>query len=172
MRRGTELTASRSGQTIRLIALLDGNQIGQVLQDRSGTLQFTYHDEWRSREGAYPLSLSMPLSVREHSHDIITAFLWGLLPDNSRTLDHYGRIFGVSSANPVALLTYLGADCAGAVQFAPPEGVEALLGSADSDSDVEWLTEEEVAADSHRLRSFTDLPRMNTSVQNWPGCWS
>ena len=123
-------------------------QAGIVEQNPSGALRFRYHDAWRSAADAYPLSLSMPLAAAEHRHDVVTAFLWGLLPDNSRTLDHYGRLFGVSSGNAVALLAHIGMDCAGAVQFAPPEAPERAEGR------VERLTHADVAAE---LRSVLRL---------------
>ncbi|MGH7864282.1 MAG: type II toxin-antitoxin system HipA family toxin, partial [Candidatus Binataceae bacterium] len=101
---------------------------------------------------AYPLSLSMPLAAAAHKHEVITAFLWGLLPDNERTLDHYGRLFGVSAGNPVALLSHIGADCAGAVQFAPPEQAASLAGSALGAPTVEWVSESEIARELRTLR--------------------
>lgn len=138
--------------TVRLIALLDGHKIGHVLQDRNGQFVFVYMDEWRERQDAYPLSLSMPLTAAQHSHDPINAYLWGLLPDNSRTLDHYGRLFGVSPRNPAALLAHIGADCAGAVQFAPPDTIDSLL-TAIATPQVEWLTEDQVASELRTVRA-------------------
>lgn len=135
-----------------LVALLGGTRIGNVYQSSSGTLRFSYLEGWRQRKDAYPLSLSMPLTAAEHRHESINAFLWGLLPDNERTLDRYGRLFGVSARNPVALLAHIGADCAGAVQFAPPEGAEVLEGVQTSRGSIEWITEEEVAQELKTVR--------------------
>lgn len=147
-----DAAAARRGERVRLIALLDGMRVGQVHQSASGTLRFTYDDEWRENPAAYPLSLSLPLTAREHKHEPISAFLWGLLPDNGRTLDHYARLFGVSAGNPVALLSYIGADCAGAVQFAPPARANALLGTTRRASTVEWLSEADVAEELRTVR--------------------
>ena len=63
-----------------LIVLLEGTQVGAVTQ-KAGKLTFTYADEWRGAENAYPLSLSMPLAAKVHSHSAIEPFIWGLLPD-------------------------------------------------------------------------------------------
>lgn len=126
-----------------LIALLDGDVVGRVLRDRNGRMTFVYEDSWRSSAESYPLSLSMPLAAAEHPHAKIDAFLWGLLPDNANILDRWARRFRVSARNPFALLAHVGEDCAGAVQFATPERIDALVGAADSP--IEWLDEQGVA---------------------------
>lgn len=143
-----------------LIALLDGARVGLVEQDGRGRLRFIYDDAWRRDTNAYPLSLSLPLSAAEHGHDPTNAFLWGLLPDSTRTLEHYGRVFGVSSGNPVALLSRMGGDCAGAVQFASPDNVERLTASRSAEH-VHWLSEDEVADELRSVRQ-TGVP--STSV--------
>jgi len=130
-----------------LIALSGRTPIGRVLRNNNGRLKFLYEETWRSADDAFPLSLSMPLTSPEHSHEKIDTFLWGLLPDNATVLDNWGRQFQVSPRNAFALLSHVGEDCAGAVQFIPPERLEALL--AKRSAGVDWLTEQEVA---ERLR--------------------
>ena len=70
--------------TNKLVALLDGIEIGRVQRDARGRIKFVYDDEWRKAPDAYPLSLSMPLGAKEHGRTVTEAFLWGLLPDNER----------------------------------------------------------------------------------------
>jgi len=146
------LRAQRRSERHALVVLLNGTRVGDIYQSSSGTLRFVYLEEWRKDKSAVPLSLSMPLTAQEHRHEPITAFLWGLLPDNTRTLDHYSRLFGVSARNPVTLLAHLGADCAGAVQFAPPELAQDLEGSPSRADRIEWLTEREVAKELKTVR--------------------
>ncbi len=55
------------------------------------TATLVYDDHWRSMDSAYPLSLSIPLVVREHEHAQIEPWLRGLLPDNETILDRWGR---------------------------------------------------------------------------------
>jgi hypothetical protein len=78
----------------------------------------------------------MPLGSTEHGHARIEAFLWGLLPDNDRVLENWGRRFQVSPRNVFRLITHVGEDCAGAVQFVRAERLEELqkdnLNSCDS----------------------------------------
>ncbi len=135
--------------TNELIALLDGREIGSV-HYKNSRLSFVYRESWRADPDAYPLSLSMPLGSAEHGHTRIEAFLWGLLPDNDRVLENWGRRFQVSPKNVFRLITHVGEDCAGAVQFVSPERLEELQKEPAS-KEVKWLTEEDVA---ERLRAL------------------
>lgn len=140
-----------SERTPRLIALLDGRVVGAIYQGKRSQLRFLYEDAWRSAEDGYPLSLSMPLTAAEHGHTEVNAFLWGLLPDNERTLDHYARTFGVSARGPLALLAHIGADCAGAVQLVPPERLSEVRGHS-PEVRVDWIDEEEIARELRSAR--------------------
>ena len=68
--------------TKELIALLDGRETGRVVRDNRGKLTFTYNEQRRNAADAYPLSLSMPITLAEHPNTKIDPFLWRLLPDN------------------------------------------------------------------------------------------
>ncbi len=137
--------------TNELLALLDGKEIGSV-HFKNARLSFVYRESWRTDPDACPLSLSMPLGSAEHGHARIEAFLWGLLPDNDGVLENWGRRFQVSPKNVFRLLTHVGEDCAGAVQFVSPERLEVLL-KEPSSREVKWLSEEEVAERLRTLRA-------------------
>jgi serine/threonine-protein kinase HipA len=139
--------------TNELVALLDGNEVGRVRNDARGRLTFVYDSVWRGKAGAYPLSLSMPLAAEEHGPAAVQAFLWGLLPDNERVLDRWAKKFQVSARNAFALISHVGEDCAGAVQFVTPDRLEALTGS--KDDQVEWLDEPAIA---ERLQTLREDP--------------
>jgi serine/threonine-protein kinase HipA len=146
------VTASRgpnapSGWKTPLTALLDGRQVGWVCQSKTGTLRFAYDDNWRNDPEGYAISRSMPLTAEEHKNETISAFLWGLLPDNHTTLRHYGQLFGVSVTDPVALLAHIGADCAGAIQFATPDSIDALPSARREQPQIDWLSLDEVATE-------------------------
>lgn len=134
-----------------LVAFINGTRVGVVWQTARGKLHLTYDNAWRTAERAYPLSLSLPLSAADHDHQATEAFLWGLLPDNSKTLDRYARLFGVSAGNPAALLAHIGVDCAGAVQFAPPDKTKELA-TPGGRHRVDWLTDDEVASELRTVR--------------------
>lgn len=133
-----------------LIALLDGNEVGRVRSDARGRLTFIYDNAWRNAEGAYPLSLSMPLAAEEHGPAAIHAFLRGLLPDNEQVLERWAKKFQVSARNVLALISNVGEDCAGAVQFITPDRLETL--KTGRDDKIEWLDEPEIANRLQALR--------------------
>lgn len=137
--------------TRELIAVYDRQEMGRFVRDARGRVTLTYADEWRDADDAFPLSLSMPLTQREHGHAKTDPFLWGLLPDNEAILSRWGRRFHVSARNSFGLVAAVGEDCAGAVQFVRPDRLSAILGHAPSP--VEWLDEAGVA---QRLRALRE----------------
>lgn len=138
--------------TSREIAvLLEGVRAGTITET-NGRLRLRYDDSYCQLD-ATPLSVSMPIQVAEHGHGPVAAFLWGLLPDNDSVLQRWGQTFQVSPSNAAALLsTPIGADCAGAAQFATLEHADALLERAGS---IDWLEEGELA---QRLRDLSSDP--------------
>ncbi len=133
-----------------LVTLLDGKEVGRVHNDTRGRLTFVYDDQWRNAPEAYPLSLSMPIVSKEHGRSVVEAFLWGLLPDNEQVLARWAAKFQVSARNVFALISHVGEDCAGAVQFVTPERLEAIRSG--KEDKVEWLDESEVAKRLRLLR--------------------
>jgi serine/threonine-protein kinase HipA len=134
-----------------LVVLMGGVEAGRVSKGALDRLRLDYDTRWRSRRGAYPLSLSLPLSADEHDHETIESFIWGLLPDNELVLDRWAKKFQVSARNAFALISNVGEDCAGAAQFVRPERVAHVLG--EKGPQVEWLTEADVA---ERLRALRE----------------
>jgi serine/threonine-protein kinase HipA len=133
-----------------LVTLLGGKEVGRVHNDTRGRLTFIYDDQWRNDIEAYPLSLSMPIAAKEHGRAAVEAFLWGLLPDNEQVLARWAGKFQVSARNVFALISHVGEDCAGAVQFVTPERLEAIRSG--KEDKVEWLDEAELAKRLRALR--------------------
>jgi serine/threonine-protein kinase HipA len=132
-----------------LVVLLADMTAGTLTRQRGGQLRFDYNDDYRSRPGVTPLSVSMPAQIRSHADHTVSSWLWNLLPDNDAVLDRWARQFQVSASSPFSLLgTPIGLDCAGAVRFVPPELLEQ---KTDRPGEVTWLTDDEVA---ERLREL------------------
>ncbi|HRN51871.1 MAG TPA: type II toxin-antitoxin system HipA family toxin [Gemmatimonadaceae bacterium] len=131
---------------------MHNTHVADLHAQENARIELRYTDAWLKSREAIPISLSMPLSTAVHESKVVTAFLWGLLPDNTETLRHYGTVFGVSPRNPVALLTHMGEDCAGALQFVSPERLGAFTGTATGARQLERITDAEVAADLRRVR--------------------
>jgi len=134
-----------------LRVLVNGELLGVVAQRTNADLVLTYEPSWQERDDAFPLSLSMPLAQRVHGDQVVRPFMENLLPDNAQILDRWARQFHVSARNPFALLTHMGEDCAGAVQFVRANRYEEVI--AAGPGEIEWLTEEEVAV---RLRDLVE----------------
>lgn len=148
--------------TDTLIVLLAGAPVGKLIRARNGDLTFRYDDTWRTTREAIPLSLSMPLTSAVHGTEAVEPFLWGLLPDNEIVLTRWAQRFQVSARNVFALITHVGEDCAGAVQFVRPERLDVILNAPGME--VEWLSEGDVAARLRDLRAdhaAWRLPRDN-----------
>lgn len=140
-----------------LLVLLEGREVGLVRQ-KNGRLTFTYDNQWRNAPGAYPLSLSMPLAATEHPHSAIDPFLWGLLPDNELVLSRWAKNFQVSPRNAFALISHVGEDCAGAVQFVSQERRDELASTAPVET--EWLSDADVASRLRNLQADASAGRL------------
>jgi serine/threonine-protein kinase HipA len=133
---------------VSLYVCLEG-QVAGTLELAAAQPRFAYSQEWLAVRGVYPLSTSLPLQKAPFAGAMVTNFLWGLLPDNERTLSAWAREFRVSARNPVALLEHVGEDCAGAVQFVTQERLAAITGT--KRGEIEWLTDMEVENRIRRL---------------------
>jgi len=127
-----------------LIAYCQSNRVGIIERDKQkDNLTFRYDPKWRANRASYPISLSMPLAIEIHRHEKIEPYLWGLLSDNPTTLDMYGKRFGVSPRNAFKLLSHVGEDCAGAIQFVKPDKESAWIDQqSETVDDVKWIDEE------------------------------
>ncbi|MCO6558966.1 MAG: type II toxin-antitoxin system HipA family toxin [Bifidobacterium sp.] len=109
-------------RTKELYVFLDGQRIGTLREDEKGHHNFTYSDS----NGTAQLSLSMKRRPAPWTGKPVEAYIDGLLPDDRSIRQEIGRLYDVSSHNPFALLTAIGLDCAGGVQFVAPENVDLL----------------------------------------------
>ncbi len=128
----------------QLYAYHQDTRVGTVEWDRQrDQLSFCYDASWRSSAHAYPLSLSMPLAMEQHGDQAISAYLWGLLPDNEATLRTWGKKFGVSPRNVFRMMSRVGEDCAGAIQFVQPDRLESWLEPSNRGS-IQWIDSQEL----------------------------
>lgn len=111
----------------QLAVILGGRHVAELTRTRAGVLRLTYLDDAR-RVGATPLSLSLPPDSVSHAGAPVTSFLRGLLPENDAALDAIGRRYRIDTRDELALLSVIGKDCAGAVQFCVADEVEATIG--------------------------------------------
>ena len=117
---------------------------GQLIQDDSGRLIFTY-DETYVAEDRLSLSLSLPLRHEPYEGNNVKAFFSGLLPDNI-VRHRLARYLGVSEKNPFSLLEAIGGECAGALSLYP----EGAIPPEAKEEDAETL-------DDHKLKEILEL---------------
>lgn len=128
-----------------LIVLLEGRRIGVLREELSGHHTFTYD---ASAADDLRLSLSMPRRAEPWQGKPVEAFIDGVLPDDRDMRRRIaGQYDGVNANNPFSLLTAIGLDCAGGVQFVPLENG----GSLSLDENLKPIGEKEIGA---RLRSI------------------
>ncbi|NIJ82086.1 type II toxin-antitoxin system HipA family toxin [Xanthomonas cannabis] len=147
---------------MRLLTLIGDQVVGHLSSDAHGRPLFAYTRDWQQSKNALPLSLNLPLSREDHPTAAVGAVLWGLLPDNETTLQSWASRFQVSPRNPLALLSHVGEDCAGAVQFITEDRLEDVLSGA-SDS-IEVLTDAELETRLRRLRRDVGAARQVDDV--------
>ena len=146
--------------TDALLVYLGRRRVGVLTRNRHGKVELQYAEEWQSRRGAVPLSLSMPLAARHHSTKVVEPYLWGLLPDNELILERWARRFQVSPGSAFALLGQVGEDCPGAVRLLRPD----LVSLAGDRGGVDWLDERDVAERLRALRGDVSAWRSPTDT--------
>ena len=132
-----------------LWVFLSGERVGLAVRSLR-SVHFMYHPDYPT--AATPLSLSLPISPRAQD---VSRWIDGLLPNNERTRSRWAMAYGAASTDPFDLLsTPAGLECAGAVQFCPPEALPDL-----HSGELVELTDSEVA-DSLRdiMQDAEDAP--------------
>jgi serine/threonine-protein kinase HipA len=104
-----------------LAVWLYGSKVAQIDQQR-GRLRLAYTEEALGQYelGVPLLSLSLPLSRQRFTHDVVGAFLDGLLPEGEARRA-VARDVGVTSIDTYGLIRAIGRDCAGALVIQPDE---------------------------------------------------
>lgn len=127
-------------KTLRMV--LDGHIVGQLVQDNHGATRVTAHPT----EDLPRVSLAFPASGTAVKPRPTRAYLAGLLPDNEDVRVAIARRFKVSPESQFALMTVIGADCPGAIQFLTDQQLEEPVMQA-----LKPISDAEIA---QRLRDF------------------
>lgn len=142
-----------------LQVVISGIPAGTLCEHDTGAISFSYHEDY---EGL-PLSLNMPVSNAIYNDKLVRPYLFGLLPDNLETRRAIGREHGISGNNPFALLSVIGFDCPGAVQFCAEEQLGDLL---NREVTYKKISIEDIGA---RLKSLSDSSdeSWQTTQEHW-----
>ncbi|MFC4353442.1 type II toxin-antitoxin system HipA family toxin, partial [Fodinicurvata halophila] len=110
----------------------------------SGAISFTYHDDWLAWDHALPVSLSLPLRETPYRGEPVTAVFENLLPDSDSLRRRVAEKVGARGIDAYSLLSVIGHDCVGALQFIAGDNdlvdnTAALYGEAVDEETIEKL---------------------------------
>lgn len=117
--------------------------VGHLLKVPNGAIEFRYDREWLDHGKAFPVSLSLPLREDAWRGESVAAVFENLLPDSADLRRRVAERVGAAGVDAYSLLTAIGRDCIGALQFiagdAPPEGAQRISGEPVDDEAIEKL---------------------------------
>ncbi len=102
-----------------LNVFLNSRLVGELVRAPSGAIAFSYDASWLSWDHTFPISLSMPLREDRYIGDPVIAVFDNLLPDNREIRRRVAARTGAGDDDVYSLLSAIGRDCAGALQFLP-----------------------------------------------------
>lgn len=126
-----------------LNVFLNGRIVGQLLREASGAISFVYEDSWLAWENTLPVSLSLPLREDRYVGAPVMAVFENLLPDNEPIRRRVAERVGADGTDAYSLLSSIGRDCVGALQFLPdgeePQALDKLNGEERSEDEIAVL---------------------------------
>lgn len=141
--------ARRGASTLQV--LMNGRLLGAITRATSGAIAFSYAPEWLDWANAIPVSLSLPLSRERYVGASVTAVFDNLLPDNDDIRRRIAERIGAGGIDAYSLLSIVGRDCVGALQFIEAGTEPAPVGQIDA----EPVSDEDIA---HLLANLAAAP--------------
>ena len=109
-----------------LRVLLNNRLVGALLKEPSGAIEFRYARSWLDWEGKLPISMSLPLREDAYRGHPVVAVFDNLLPDSSQLRQKVAEKVGAEGTDAYSLLSQIGRDCVGALQFLPGDEDSAI----------------------------------------------
>jgi serine/threonine-protein kinase HipA len=125
--------------------------VGTLSRATDGAIAFAYNPAWLASETAFPVASALPLFKAKWQGDPVVAAFDNLLPDAEGELrEKIAARVGAQGKDVFSLLSVLGRDCAGALQFLP-------MNEAPAEQNMQFriISEEEMVAD---LRNLATAP--------------
>jgi len=126
-----------------LRVLLDNRLVGYFEKESTGAIHFRYDQDWLNWRDAVPVSLSLPLREDAYRGAPVAAVFENLLPDSDALRRRVAEKVGATGIDAHSLLSVIGRDCVGALQFVPegmvPGDVTDIRGEPVSDEAIEKL---------------------------------
>jgi serine/threonine-protein kinase HipA len=126
---------------VPLNVFLNSRLVGVLRRESTGAIDFQYMRDWLDWRGTFPVSLSLPLREDRYIGAPVINVFDNLLPDSDPIRKRVAERVGADGTDAFSLLTALGHDCVGALQFLP-DGIDP--GTA-GDADGKPVSDDEVA---------------------------
>jgi len=110
---------ARPRTRIPLNVFLNGRLVGTLRKQAGGAIDFQYATAWLSLEKSLPISLSLPLREDRYVGAPVVAVFDNLLPDNDLFRLRLAEQTAAEGVDAYSLLSAVGRDCVGALQFLP-----------------------------------------------------
>jgi len=142
---------ARRAKTQTLALWANGTYVGRWTVSARGGMELQYDPAWRASAVGRPLSLSLPFGLGDEplKGPAVEHYFDNLLPDSLAIRKRVAERFRTGSVEAFDLLSAIGRDCVGALQFLPegaaPEGHER----------VEGVEVDEAAIERHLLEVVT-----------------
>lgn len=96
---------------------MNNRRVGTLSREASGAVGFSYVEDWLDWDHAMPVSLSLPLRETPYRGEPVMAVFENLLPDSDQLRRLVAEKVGARGIDAYSLLTKIGHDCVGALQF-------------------------------------------------------
>jgi serine/threonine-protein kinase HipA len=142
---------ARRSKTQTLALWANGAHVGRWTVNARGDMELRYGPAWRASAVGRPLSLSLPFGLGDEplKGPAVEHYFDNLLPDSPAIRKRVAERFRTGSVEAFDLLSAIGRDCVGALQFLPegaaPEGHDR----------VEGVEVDEAAIERHLLEVVT-----------------
>lgn len=123
---------AKKSKRVPLNVFLNARLVGRLQRETSGAIEFQYDESWLSWKNTFPVSLSLPLREDRYTGAPVFAVFDNLLPDNNDVRRRVAARSGASGIDPHSLLSAIGRDCVGALQFLPDGDNPGKAGEVDA----------------------------------------
>jgi serine/threonine-protein kinase HipA len=127
----------------KLNIYMNGIWLGSLEKMTSGALFFAYAQSWIGEHSDFPISRKFPVREQKYQGAEVSAYFDNLLPDNEGIRERIAAKTHSASSEVFDLLSSLGRDCVGALQFQkaelPPPLLEDAKGHPIDDKEIEKI---------------------------------
>ena len=172
---------ARSRTHVPLGVFVNGRRVGRLRKETSGSIDFQYDGSWLEWDHTFPISLSLPLREDRYVGTSVVAVFDNLLPDSDAIRRRLAERVRAEGDDAYSLLTAIGRDCVGALQFLPgdeePEAIGKPQGEIVSDERVAAIladlvrTPLGVSAEHEEFRISIAGAQEKTALLYWKDHW-